>query len=130
MVQNETDLEGANEALKQTSEVAKQLVTLATAVIGGFVAAIKAQLISIAEDPTWLVGAFLGAMILVIVFSFLLQLSIAGVHDAKSFPNRNDASKAAARNPSVYAPNVRTYLSVMLFAFVVSMSALAGLVVY
>lgn len=130
MADPKIDLEGANEALKQTSEVAKQLVTLATAVIGGFVAAIKAQLISIEQDPTWIVVVFFAAMILVIVFSFLLQLAIAGVHDAKSFPDRTEASKAAASNPSVYASNVRTLLSFMLTSFVVSMVALSALVFF
>lgn len=130
MADQQPDLEGANEALKQTSEVAKQLVTLATAVIGGFVAAIKAQLISIAQDPTWIVGVFFAAMILVIVFSFLLQLAIAGVQDAKSFPDRTDASKEAASNPSIYASNIRGLLSLMLVAFVVSMVALSALVFF
>lgn len=123
-------LEGANEALKQTTEVAKQLVTLATAVIGGFVAAIKAEIISVNGDPRWVLALFFGCMVLVIVFAFLLQLAIAGVHDAKSFPNRSEASQEAAKNPSVYAPNVRLLLSLMLVCFVVSMSALSALVFF
>lgn len=125
-----SDLEGANEGLKQTADVAKQLVTLATAVIGGFVAAIKANIVSIESDPTWIVLTFFAAMILVIVFSFLLQLAVIGVHDAKSFPNRSAASKAASENPSVYATNVRAFLSLMLFSFVISMLALSALVIF
>lgn len=73
---------------------------------------------------------FFAAMILVIVFSFLLQLAIAGVHDAKSFPYRTEASKAAASNPSIYASNVRALLSFMLISFVVSMIALSALVFF
>lgn len=130
MVDQPRNLDGSNEALKQISEVAKQLVTLATAVIGGFVAAITAKLVSVADDPQWVLSVFFGSMIFVIIFSFLLQLSIAGVHDAKSFPERSDASKLAAEKPSIYAPNVRLLLALMLVSFVTAMVSLSALVFF
>lgn len=129
MLADQPDLiAGAKEALKLVTDVSKQLVTLATATAGGFVAAIKAGVVVVSDDPQWLLGVFFGSMVLTVIGAIWLQLSVSGTFDALSFPGRSESAAKAKEDPSIYAPHIRTPLAVMLVTFVAALVALVILV--
>jgi hypothetical protein len=121
--------DGIKAAFSATGDTVRQLVTLQTALLAGFVAAVKANFVSLEQEAPWVVGAFIISALLCVIFSFWTQLALAGTLDATANPARSSASTHAARTPSVYNLNVRLPLAATLITFLISLAALGWMTV-